>query len=347
MSGASIDAGPDVSRAMTGSDPATLLTVSGLSKTFDASAPWLTRIAAGTGRRLVKAVDNVSFTIRAGQTLSLVGESGCGKSTTARCVTGLERPTSGTVLYRDADVQDIMAGRTQYRHEIQMIFQDPYGSLNPRWRVGRIIADPILALKLATSRAEVEDAVAQLLVDVGMSAVDAEKYPHEFSGGQCQRIAVARALASMPSLVVCDEPTSALDVSVQAQILNLMRDLQEKRGLTYLLISHNLAVVDHMSDWVGVMYLGRIVQITDRDSLFKGPAHPYTRMLTRAISTLGDIGARHEQIPGEVPDPADPPPGCGFNPRCPFAIDRCRAEMPELRAFGDGQVACHRAEELA
>lgn len=326
---------------------ATLVDVSGLRKTFDVSAPWITRLVTQQPRKLLKAVDDVSFSIPAGQTLSLVGESGCGKSTVARCVSGLLHPSGGQVSYRGVGIEGIARGAHPYRAQIQMIFQDPYGSLNPRWRVGRIIAEPLHAMKLASSTSDAQDAVAQLLQNVGLSAADAQKFPHEFSGGQRQRIAIARALATRPAFIVCDEPTSALDVSVQAQILNLMRDLQEEFGLTYLFISHNLAVVDHVADTVGVMYLGRIVELAPRKSLFGLPLHPYTRLLMKAMPTLKDIGAAAEVMQGEVPNPIEPPQGCAFNPRCPFAQDRCRQERPALRELRGHQVACHRAEEIA
>ncbi|HSV82581.1 MAG TPA: oligopeptide/dipeptide ABC transporter ATP-binding protein [Ramlibacter sp.] len=326
---------------------ATLVDVRRLRKTFDVSAPWITRLVTHQGRKELKAVDDVSFSIRAGQTLSLVGESGCGKSTAARCVAGLLTPSSGAVSYRNVDIREISQGQSPYRAQIQMIFQDPYGSLNPRWRVGRIIAEPLHALKLAQSRREADEAVAQLLQNVGLSAADAAKYPHEFSGGQRQRIAIARALASRPAFIVCDEPTSALDVSVQSQILNLMRDLQDEFGLTYLFISHNLAVVDHVADVVGVMYLGRIVELAPTASLFSQPLHPYTRLLMKAMPTLQDIGGLAEPMQGEVPNPISPPEGCAFHPRCPFANERCRRERPELRDLRGHQVACHRVEEIA
>ncbi|CAH1653480.1 dipeptide ABC transporter ATP binding subunit DppF [Chelatococcus asaccharovorans] len=324
-----------------------LVRVRHLRKVFDVSAPWITRVTTGQGRKTLKAVDDISFEIPQGRTLSLVGESGCGKSTAARCIAGLQKPTSGTVSYRDTPIEDIADGASPYRRDIQMIFQDPYGSLNPRWRVGRIIAEPILALKLADGSRDVRERVADLLVGVGLSAADADKYPHEFSGGQRQRIAVARALASRPAFIVCDEPTSALDVSVQAQILNLMRDLQDELRLTYLFISHNLAVVDHMSDTVGVMYLGRIVELADKETLFRSPRHPYSKLLMRTMPTLHSIGAIREPMQGEVPNPIDPPHGCAFNPRCPFAVERCRHERPEIRAVDGSLVACHRAEEIA
>jgi peptide/nickel transport system ATP-binding protein len=323
-----------------------LVVVEHLRKTFDLSPSWISRVF-GEGRKELKALDDISFSVPAGKTLSLVGESGCGKSTAARCIAGLQRPTSGSVRYKGIDIREIASGSNEHRHEIQMIFQDPYGSLNPRWRVGQIIADPISALHMASSRKEVAETVERLLVAVGLSPADADKYPHEFSGGQRQRIAVARALATRPAFLVCDEPTSALDVSVQAQILNLMKDLQDELGLTYLFISHNLAVVDHMSDRVGVMYLGRLVELSDSQSLFEAPRHPYTRLLMKAMPSLSEIGIFREPMQGEVPNPITPPSGCPFNPRCPFATERCREERPNLRPFAGGEVACHRAEEIA
>ena len=226
-----------------------------------------------------------------------------------------------------------------------MIFQDPYASLNPRWRVRDIVAEPLRAFGLASGRAELAERVGALLVQVGLSPADGEKYPHEFSGGQRQRISIARALSSSPEFLVCDEPTSALDVSVQAQILNLMRDLQEQLGLTYLFISHNLAAVRHISDRVGVMYLGRIVEIADSETLFSTPRHPYTQMLLDAIPDLAMSGREREPMGGEVPNPLDPPAGCHFHPRCPFANARCRAETPALKRHGPAETACHAVEE--
>ena len=323
-----------------------LIIVEHLRKTFDLSPSWISRML-GSGRKELKALDDLSFSVPAGKTLSLVGESGCGKSTAARCIAGLQRPTSGSVRYKGIDIQEIAKGSNEHRREIQMIFQDPYGSLNPRWRVGQIIADPIKALRVASSRKEAAEIVERLLVAVGLSSADAEKYPHEFSGGQRQRIAVARALATRPAFLVCDEPTSALDVSVQSQILNLMKDLQDELGLTYLFISHNLAVVDYMSDIVGVMYLGRLVELSDNESLFQTPRHPYTRLLMQTMPRLSEIGVVREPMQGEVPNPITPPSGCPFHPRCPFAAARCREDRPNLRPFAGGEVACHRAEEIA
>jgi peptide/nickel transport system ATP-binding protein len=226
-----------------------------------------------------------------------------------------------------------------------MIFQDPYASLNPRWRVRDIIAEPIRAFRLAKSSSQISDRVGELLTQVGLSPDDGEKFPHEFSGGQRQRISIARALSSEPEFLVCDEPTSALDVSVQAQILNLMRDLQRNLGLTYLFISHNLAVVYHVSDKIAVMYLGRLCEVASAQELFRNPKHPYTRLLLDTIPDLEMTGRQRGPVQGEVPNPIDPPSGCAFHPRCPFANDRCRAEVPQLKTHGESTVACHGVEE--
>jgi peptide/nickel transport system ATP-binding protein len=263
----------------------------------------------------------------------------------ARVVVGLYRPTRGSVAFDGVDIADPASRADKIRRRMQMIFQDPFASLNPRWRVRDIIAEPIRAHGLAGSRAEIRARVDELLVQVKLAPVDGEKYPHEFSGGQRQRISIARALASNPQFLVCDEPTSALDVSVQAQILNLMKDLQRELGLTYLFISHNLAVVYHVSDRIAVMYLGRLVEIADAASLFASPHHPYTRLLLETIPDMAMSGRRREPVAGEVPSPLDPPSGCAFHPRCPFANDRCRAERPELRAHEGALVACHAVEE--
>ena len=240
----------------------------------------------------------------------------------------------------------IPENREKYRKRFQMIFQDPYASLNPRWRVGKIIAEPILSHHLIGDPAQLKKRVDELLTQVGLSPLDAEKFPHEFSGGQRQRISIARALSSNPEFLVCDEPTSALDVSVQAQILNLMKDLQREFGLTYLFISHNLAVVSHISDRVGVMYLGRVVEIADTRKIFQRPLHPYTQMLQSAIPDLKMTGKQRTPVAGEVPNPLNPPPGCTFHPRCPHAYERCKTERPELLAAPDGgQVACHAVQD--
>jgi len=297
-----------------------LLTLSTVSRDFDVSAPWLNRVIERAPRRSLRAVDEVSFEVAGGETLALVGESGCGKSTVARLIVGLYAPTSGRVEFR---------GR-----RMQMIFQDPYASLNPRWRVKDIVAEPLRILKTSKD-------VSELLVQVGLSPDDGEKYPHEFSGGQRQRISIARALAGEPDFLVCDEPTSALDVSVQAQILNLMSELQQRLRLTYVFISHNLAVVSQIADRVGVMYLGRIVELAPTAQLFGRPRHPYTRMLLDAVPDLAMTGKPRIPIAGEVPNPLAPPPGCAFHPRCPYANDRCRRERPQVI----DNVACHAVEE--
>jgi peptide/nickel transport system ATP-binding protein len=286
----------------------------------------------------------VSFAIPRGTTLSLVGESGCGKSTVARLAVGLYAPSAGEMRFEG---QPLSAARAQagLRRRMNMIFQDPYASLNPRWRVRDIVAEPIRAFALLRGQAEITARVAQLLTQVGLAAADGEKFPHEFSGGQRQRISIARALSSEPEFLVCDEPTSALDVSVQAQILNLMRDLQQRLGLTYLFISHNLAVVRHMSDRLGVMYLGRIVELGPGEAIFHTPRHPYTRLLLDAIPDLDMVGKQRTPVAGEVPSPIDPPTGCTFHPRCPLANDRCRAEKPAATKVGDVLVACHAVQE--
>ena len=326
---------------------APLVRAEGLAKTFDVSPPWLNRVLERKPRQLLHAVDEASFSIQKGQTLALVGESGCGKSTVARLLVGLYQPTRGSFFFRDQDAHAVFAGRGGHhlRRSIQMIFQDPYASLNPRWRVADIIAEPLHEHGMASSRAEAQERVGELLQSVGLAAADRVKYPHQFSGGQRQRISIARALATAPEFLVCDEPTSALDVSVQAQVLNIMKDLQRERGLTYLFISHNLAVVRHVSDAVGVMYLGRIVELAPKHELFSHPRHPYTRMLLDAIPKMHDTGRARTPVQGEVPNPLNPPTGCTFHPRCPHANERCEAERPALMQFQGIQVACHAVEE--
>jgi len=311
---------------------------------FDVSRPLLQRVIAGEGKRLLRAVDGVSLAATKGRTLSLVGESGCGKSTVARLAVGLYRPSAGQVMFDGRDLAEARAASDQ-RRRMQMIFQDPYASLNPRWRVRDIIAEPIRAFGLLPDRAAQEARVAELLTQVGLSPLDGHKFPHEFSGGQRQRISIARALSSNPEFLVCDEPTSALDVSVQAQILNLMKELQSRMGLTYLFISHNLAVVRQVSDRIGVMYLGRIAELAPAESLFRRPRHPYTRALMEAIPDLDMTGRARIPVGGEVPSPINPPTGCAFHPRCPLAGPRCKAERPELKPAGDAMVACHAVEE--
>jgi peptide/nickel transport system ATP-binding protein len=313
--------------------------VRSLRRVFDVSKPWLNRVIEGGHLEFLKAVDGVTFDIRKGETFALVGESGSGKTTVARMVVGLLPPTSGDVVIDGVSMADPKRAqaRKRLRRRIQMIFQDPYASLNPRFRVDAIIAEPIRAFDLIQGERQIRERVGELLGLVGLHPDDGTKFPHEFSGGQRQRIAIARALASNAEFIVCDEPTSALDVSVQAQILNLMRDLQDRFGLTYLFISHNLAVVRHMANRIGVMYLGRIVEIAEGRELFASPRMPYTKMLLGAVPDLAMSGRQRIPVKGEIPNPIDPPPGCAFNPRCPLAFELCRREKPELI----NGVACH------
>jgi peptide/nickel transport system ATP-binding protein len=318
-----------------------------VGRTFEVSKPWLNRVVERLPRQFLAAVTDVSFAIERRETFALVGESGSGKSTIAKMTVGLIAPTTGDVIIEGVSMNDpaSSAARRRLRRRIQMVFQDPYASLNPRWQVRDIIAEPIRAFALLERHAEIAGRTDELLRLVGLDPADGRKYPHEFSGGQRQRVAVARALASQPDFIVCDEPTSALDVSVQAQILNLMRDLQDRFGLTYLFISHNLAVVRHMARRIGVMYLGRLVEIGPTTELFRAPRHPYTRMLLDAVPDLDMTGRPRKPIEGEIPNPIDPPPGCAFHPRCPFANARCRADQPQLLSAGATVVACHAAEE--
>jgi len=325
-----------------------LVEVRNLTHAFDVSAPWLARVLEGRPRTLLRAVDGISFDIRRGETLALVGESGCGKSTVARLLVGLYTPGGGSIRFDRVDLSGVRtrAEIAAVQRRFQMIFQDPYASLNPRWRVRDIVAEPIRAHRPASGADAIRARVETLLRQVGLSPADAEKYPHEFSGGQRQRISIARALSNNPEFLVCDEPTSALDVSVQAQILNLMKDLQREFGLTYLLISHNLAVVHHIADRVGVMYLGRLVEVGSVGEIFTRPQHPYTRMLLDAIPDLEATGTNRIPVAGEVPSPLDPPSGCGFHPRCPWANERCRTERPEPNPAPNGVLAaCHAVEE--
>ena len=324
----------------------TLLKVEGLKQYFDVSDPLLTRLIERTSRKYVRAVDGLDFTINRGETFGLVGESGCGKSTVARAIVGLYKATAGTVNfdYSNAEKLNDLSNHLDDNDRMQMIFQDPHASLNPRWRVREIVAEAI-PVHTASSRAAITNRVSELLQQVGLSGEDARKYPHEFSGGQRQRISIARALAGEPEFLVCDEPTSALDVSVQAQILNLMADLQKRMNLTYLFISHDLAVVNHISTKVGVMYLGRLVEWADTQTLFQSPQHPYTRMLLDSIPDLTNVGTKRSHVAGEVPSPINPPSGCTFHPRCPFATDRCKSEIPTVSSIAGSHVACHAVEE--
>ncbi|MGJ8545407.1 MAG: ABC transporter ATP-binding protein [Sulfitobacter sp.] len=313
--------------------PNAILEVDALERRFDVSAPWLNRLIERKPRRTLRAVDGVDFVVQRGQTLALVGESGCGKSTIAKLVTGLHQPSSGKIRFHGD------------RDRLQMIFQDPFASLNPRWRVGRIIAEPLRTLRPDTPNDQVMARVDALLRTVGLAPADGKKFPHEFSGGQRQRISIARALAGEPEFLVCDEPTSALDVSVQAQVLNLMKKLQKDMGLTYLFISHDLSTVRHMADVIAVMYLGRIVEIQPTADLFANPLHPYTRLLLDTIPDLENPKRDRSPMVGEVPSPISPPSGCSFHPRCSLAFDRCKQERPERRAAVHARrVACFAAE---
>ncbi len=327
-------------------DETEFVQVDGLEKHFDASKPFLTRILNREDRQILRAVDGVSFKIPRGTTFSLVGESGCGKSTIARCVVGLYQPTRGSVQFDGVDIAGLSDKQIMpYRRRFQMIFQDPYASLNPRWRVEDIVAEPILEHRLITGKKAVRDRVDELLAQVRMTARDKEKYPHEFSGGQRQRISIARALASNPEFIVCDEPTSALDVSVQAQILNLMRDLQLELGLTYLFISHDLSVVCHVSDFIGVMYLGRLVEAGRAETVLRTPQHPYSRMLLETIPSFEERGRERRAWSGEVPNPISPPSGCHYHPRCPFAETRCSSEVPAPITIDGQRITCHGVQE--
>ena len=332
--------------------PATAATVvveaRGLGKSYELRMPWSDRLLRRAAPRTIPAVQDANFTIARGRTLALVGESGCGKSTLARLMVGLDTPTQGSAWLDRADVHATLAGpdapARALRRRMQMVFQDPHASLDPRWRIGDIVAEPLLEQGLILP-AQAPERVAALLAAVGLEGADIRRYPHQFSGGQRQRISIARALATSPEFLVCDEPTSSLDVSVQAQVLNLLVDLQRERALTCLFISHNLVVVRYVADDVGVMYLGRIVELAPKAELFAAPRHPYTRMLLAAVPDLRDRDRERAPVLGEVPDPLAPPPGCAFHPRCPHANERCRVERPALLPSGAVRVACHAVEE--
>ncbi|WP_187429568.1 Vitamin B12 import ATP-binding protein BtuD [Roseobacter fucihabitans] len=318
-----------------------LVDVRNLTRIFDVSKPWLNRVVERREKAYLTAVSDVSFQIEERSVYALVGESGSGKSTIGKMLVGLLGPSKGSVEIRGTDLarEKDAAKVDAVRRDIQMIFQDPFASLNPRWRVRDVIVEPVAA------RGGNTDGMAErLLEQVGLSARDAGKFPHEFSGGQRQRICIARALASEPKLIVCDEPTSALDVSVQAQVLNLMSDLKDEFGLTYLFISHDLTVVQHMADRIGVLYLGRLVEEAGPDALFDDPKHPYTQMLLAAAPQLGQFGREVPPPTGEIPDPINPPTGCAYHPRCPLAADICSQTRPEMRDIRGACVACHMAE---
>jgi oligopeptide transport system ATP-binding protein len=331
----------DAPRRDPGSD--VLLEVTDLVKHYPVSAGFLGRQVG-----LVRAVDGVSFTIRRGETLGLVGESGCGKTTTGRCILQLERPTSGSVRFEGQELTTLSpAALRAVRRRIQVIFQDPYSSLNPRMTVSQIVGEPLLVHRLVPDAGAQRARVQELLRQVGLLPQHGRRYPHELSGGQRQRVGIARALALEPSLIICDEPVSALDVSIQAQIINLLEDLQRELGLTYLFVAHDLSVVRHISDRVVVMYLGRIVEIADRQALYEAPRHPYTQALLSAVPIPDPVvEAQRERVvlAGEVPSPLHPPHGCAFHPRCPIAVEDCHRIRPDLRDLGAGhQAACHLA----
>ncbi|MCY9691485.1 ABC transporter ATP-binding protein [Paenibacillus alginolyticus] len=314
-----------------------LIEVRNLKKHFPIKKGWLGRTVGH-----VKAVDGISLTLYKGETLGLVGESGCGKSTTGRTLLQLIEPTEGEVLYEGRNLVGMKPSKLRpLRKELQIVFQDPYASLDPRLTVGEIIAEPMEIHRLCTGR-EKEKRVEELLEVVGLSGYHAKRYAHEFSGGQRQRIGIARALASNPKLIVADEPVSALDVSIQSQIINLLQDLQEQFGLTYLFIAHDLSVVKHISDRVGVMYLGNIVELADKNCLFDTPLHPYTQALMSAVPSPDPLDKKERIVlKGDVPSPANPPAGCAFHPRCASCMDICRTERPVLQERDGHYIACH------
>ena len=325
---------------MTVRDAPELVRVEGLKQYYPVNRGVLFRRQVGA----VRAVDGISFLIRRGETLGLVGESGCGKSSTGRAILQLQRPTAGRVFLDGVELTELKGGALRrMRRRMQMIFQDPYASLNPRMTAGQILSEPLEIHQLA--RGHRQERVRELMELVGLNPGYADRYPHEFSGGQRQRIGIARALALQPDFIICDEPVSALDVSIQAQVINLLEDLQERFGLTYLFIAHDLSMVRHISNRVAVMYLGRIVELAGRDDLYESPLHPYTQALMSAVPLPDpDLEARRSRIvlKGDPPDPADPPAGCNFCTRCPVAVDRCHREDPPLQEVRPGHwAACH------
>jgi oligopeptide/dipeptide ABC transporter ATP-binding protein len=324
------------SKGITGNAP--LLAVKGLKKYFPVKKGIFARVSGW-----IKAVDDISFAINKGETFGLVGESGCGKSTTAKLILLIESPTSGSIWFEGKNIAQFSAGEQQaYRESIQTVFQDPTGSLSPRLRVGSIISEPI-TVKSRASKAEISARIAEVLQAVGMRAEHARLFPHEFSGGQRQRIAIARALSTNPKLIILDEPISSLDVSVRAQVMNLLSSLQERLGLTYMLIAHDLAVILHISSRVGVMYVGKMVESADSTELYQHVAHPYTKALfAAAFHHFTDSHSQMLMLPGEVASPLNPPAGCRFHPRCPHALPICREVEPDLKDIASGHiVACH------
>ncbi|MFP3927817.1 MAG: ABC transporter ATP-binding protein [Desulfobacteraceae bacterium] len=328
-----------------------LLSLKSVYKHFDASGGFLEQLAwkdrrPVRKRTIVHAVNNVSFEIRQGETLSVVGESGCGKSTLARTVIGLYPPNRGEILFKGDRIDNLSPGRMlPYRTRMQMVFQDPYASLNPRMRVREILEEPV-RFHGHVPVSQAKNRVAEVMEQVGVDPSWADRYPHEFSGGQRQRISIARALVVDPEFIIADEPISALDVSIQAQILNLLMEAQETRGLTYMFISHDLSVVEHISTRVAVMYLGTVCELAPVEQLFEHPMHPYTRALLSAIPRLGEIGSRHIKLRGDVPTPIGIPTGCVFQSRCPWVEERCRRETPQLVEKTSGNLlACHAVEE--
>ena len=332
---------PQTAAAAAASRDDTLLDVRGLKMYFPVTSGILFQRAVAH----IKAVDDVSFTVRRGETLGLVGESGCGKTTTGRCILRLYKPTAGEIRFDGVDIAQARTGQMRtMRRQMQIIFQDPYSSLNPRMTAGNIIGEPLAVHGLVGNKREYRERVAELLNNVGLNPYMADRFPHEFSGGQRQRIGVARALSVDPSFIVCDEPVSALDVSIQAQIINLLEDLQEQYNLTYLFIAHDLSVVRHISDRVAVMYLGKMVEVADRNAIYENPQHPYTRALLSAVPIPDPVlDAQRERIilSGEVPSPLNPPSGCVFHPRCPITTDDCMRVIPEAReVLPDHIAAC-------